>query len=187
MTALAAPRSVRRMGDVAVSDLSNVPVKGGVKIYQGAAVVFQGGFAAPASAIANVVPIGIALATIDNTAGADGDKKIEVRRGAFKFHNDGSITQAQMGSVVFFLDDNTVAATNGGGGPAAGTALLLDSDGVWVQVGGASGGGSSSDLPVYTDLTRPAPTTAGMLIFNSDDNDINVANGTNWYRDGVIT
>lgn len=35
-------------------------------------------------------------------------------------------------------------------------------------------------LPTYTNATRPAATTAGMLIFNSDDNAPNVADGTNW-------
>ena len=35
-------------------------------------------------------------------------------------------------------------------------------------------------LPVYTDATRPTAGTAGMVIFNSDDNFLNVDDGSNW-------
>ncbi len=45
-------------------------------------------------------------------------------------------------------------------------------------------------LDVYSNTSRPAPSTmpAGYTFFNSDDNYINVSDGTNW-RDptGAIT
>jgi hypothetical protein len=43
-------------------------------------------------------------------------------------------------------------------------------------------------LPTYTNATRPAPGTAGRLIFNSDDGQINIDDGTNWtLPDGTTT
>ena len=42
---------------------------------------------------------------------------------------------------------------------------------------------------VFTNASRPAPATvdAGTIIFNSDDNDLNVSDGTNWRLNGAIT
>ena len=41
----------------------------------------------------------------------------------------------------------------------------------------------------FTDATRPDPTSvdAGTIIFNSDDGDLNVSDGTNWKLNGVST
>ena len=43
-------------------------------------------------------------------------------------------------------------------------------------------------LPSYTDTTRPDPDVAGTQIWNTDDGQMNIADGTNWtLPDGSIT
>lgn len=43
-------------------------------------------------------------------------------------------------------------------------------------------------LPVFSDGTRPAAGTAGRLIFNTDDGQLNIDDGTNWtLADGTVT
>ena len=73
---------------------------------------------------------------IDNTGGADGDRKVVLRQGAFKFANKAGdlVTIALMGQTVYVTDDHTVQAT--GGGAAAGKLVRIDDDGsVLVSVG----------------------------------------------------
>ncbi len=53
---------------------------------------------------------------MDNSSGADGAKRILVRRGAFAANNSTStdeIKQTEMLKTVYFVDDNTVAKTDG--------------------------------------------------------------------------
>ncbi len=43
-------------------------------------------------------------------------------------------------------------------------------------------------LWTYSDATRPAPVNPGMLIFNTDDGQLNIATGTDWtLPDGTVT
>lgn len=43
-------------------------------------------------------------------------------------------------------------------------------------------------FPVFTDANRPLPGTAGRVIFNTTDGNLNIDNGTNWILpDGTIT
>lgn len=50
------------------------------------------------------------------------------------------------------------------------------------------GGSGKLALVVYTDATRPSAGIAGRVIFNSDDGQLNIDNGTNWtLPDGTIT
>ena len=49
---------------------------------------------------------------------------------------------------------------------------------------------ASPQLPVFSDTTRPGPTTVpvGYMIFNTDDNFSNTSDGTDWKDpDGVTT
>ena len=47
---------------------------------------------------------------------------------------------------------------------------------------------SELKLKVYTDATRPTPGTAGRIIYNSTDGNLNIDNGTNWILpDGTAT
>lgn len=46
----------------------------------------------------------------------------------------------------------------------------------------------SLQLPVVTDATRGSAGTAGRIVFNSDDGNLNIDDGTNWILpDGTTT
>ena len=92
------------------------PVKDGAKIFAGSLVAIQAdGHAVPASDAAATKVVGLAIATVDNTAGADGDLLVRVESGLFLLPAT-SITQAMVGSVMYVVDDQTfddVLGTNG--------------------------------------------------------------------------
>lgn len=46
----------------------------------------------------------------------------------------------------------------------------------------------NGEMPVLTDATRGSPGTAGRVIFNTDDGQLNIDDGTNWtLPDGTTT
>lgn len=134
MAALAAARNTpERAGDV-----FGFPVKTGVKIYAGALVVLDGGYAAPGKTATGLVAIGRCDELADNTGGGNGAITALVKRGVFKFGNSGggdTIAQADVGADCFIVDDQTVAKTNGGATRSvAGKIVGVDTDGVWVKI-----------------------------------------------------
>ncbi len=112
------------------------PVKAGAKIHAGALVVLDTGYAKPGAKAANLVFAGRAEAAADNSAGADGDLEVLVRRKrVFRWKNaagGGKVAQAQVGSAAYIADDETVTKT-ATGASKAGTVLAVDDDGVWVE------------------------------------------------------
>ena len=118
------------------AELINVPVLAAAKINAGSLVVATAvGFAAPGSTATTLSYLGRAEEAVDNTSGANGAKAVNVRRKlAFKWVNDGSITQANLMKNAYIVDDQTVAATDGGTTRSvAGRIVGVDSDGVWVE------------------------------------------------------
>lgn len=115
-----------------------VPMKAGVKIFQGAMVAIDSsGNAMPAGLLAggSVRAIGVAAATFDNTGGAAGAIECEVLLGVFKLANNAGelVTRASVGALCYVLDDQTVSLTNGTNTrPNAGIVQHVDSDGVRV-------------------------------------------------------
>jgi hypothetical protein len=110
------------------------PVKGGVKIYKGALVALNAGFAAPGATATGRIAIGKAAQTVDNTSGADGAAVIEIEQGVFKWANDGgdACVPADRGATVYITDDQTISKT-ATGKSAAGKLYEIDADGgVWV-------------------------------------------------------
>ncbi|WEA18928.1 hypothetical protein [Pseudomonas juntendi] len=108
----------------------------GVKIYAGAQVVLSAtGFAIPGKTATGLTYAGRAEDFADNTGGTDGAKTVEISRGcAFKWANDGTITQAHLLKQAYVVDDATVSATDGGGiRSASGRIVAIDSDGVWIE------------------------------------------------------
>lgn len=135
MAALAAARNTpERAGEVL-----GFPVKTNVKIYAGALVVLDGGYAAPGKTATGLVAIGRCDELADNTGGANGAITALVKRGVFKFGNSGggdAITQTEVGADCYVVDDQTVAKTNGGNTRSvAGKVVAIDSDGIWVKLG----------------------------------------------------
>lgn len=74
----------------------------------------------------------------------NGETKLEVQRGVFKFDNDGTnpVTVANLLKVVYIVDDATVSSLSTGRS-VAGICLGVDDAtsptgaGVWVEVGGS--------------------------------------------------
>lgn len=108
-------------------------VKGGVKIFQGALVVLASGLARPGYAATGLVFVGRAEETVDATALADGVATVKVRKGVFKWLNNGAdaLAAADVGAVAYVLDDATVTKT-ATGRSAAGSIFQVEADGVWI-------------------------------------------------------
>jgi hypothetical protein len=108
------------------------------KIFEGSIVCLSAtGFATPGATATALVADGVALSTVDNSAGADGDKTVEVEKGVFRFGNSAStdaITRAEIGDDCYIVDDQTVAKTSGSNTRSiAGKIVDVDSVGVWVR------------------------------------------------------
>lgn len=74
----------------------------------------------------------------DNTGGADDAFRVRIEPRTKKLQNSGAdpITQAMRGLDCYIVDNQTVAATNGGGTRSvAGKVILVESDGVYVEIG----------------------------------------------------
>jgi hypothetical protein len=113
-----------------------VPAAAGAVLHAGAiAVANATGYGAPGSTATTLTYIGRVEESVDNTGGADGALTVLVRRlNAFKWANDGSITQAHQGKTAYIVDDQTLAATDGGATrSAAGRIVGVESDGVWIE------------------------------------------------------
>lgn len=119
-----------------LGDEFNHPVAASTTIFMGSLIVLDAsGDAEPATTATGKVCIGRAEEAVDNSAGAAGDKTVQVRKGAFHFGNDGSIDRANIGDTAYLVDDQTLADTDGTGTrSAAGTIVDVDADGVWVQI-----------------------------------------------------
>lgn len=119
------------------AELISVPLAA-VKAYAGGiAAVNAAGYATPGATSAALTYLGRFEETVDNSAGAAGDKSVLVRRGkAFKFANSAgdAVTQASLGKLCYIVDDQTVALTNGNGTRSpAGIVLAVEADGVWIS------------------------------------------------------
>lgn len=105
-----------------------------VKVYRGGALgVIPGtGYARKISSTAYQF-LGVNLRTVDNSAGAAGDKVTTyARTGIFAFNQSG-LVQSDVGADVFFSDDNTITTTPNS--LRAGKLVTLDGDGkAWVAI-----------------------------------------------------
>lgn len=122
------------------------PQKGSTKIFKGALVALNGGYAAPGATATGRVAVGRAKRSTDTTGIADGgipkdlsgnsysQALVEIEEGTFKWANSGSdpVVAADVGATVWIEDDQTVSHTTTGKS-AAGKCVKLDADGVWVE------------------------------------------------------
>lgn len=118
------------------TDIVVIGVGAGLIIFGGSMVVVNAaGFAIPGKTATGLTFAGRAEEQVDNRGGVDGAVTVKVHRNrAFKWANDGSITQAQMLKTAYIVDDATVAATDSSGTrSAAGRIVGIDTDGVWVE------------------------------------------------------
>lgn len=130
--ALTADRNTPMRG----TGLAALPVAAGVRIYAGSLMAVDAtGFAIPGKVATGLTYAGRAEEAVDNTGGAAGAVRVQVRRNeAFKWTNDGTITQAYLFKPAFIVDDQTVGATDDSGKrSAAGRITGIDADGVWIE------------------------------------------------------
>lgn len=126
-----------RATPIKYGEVISVPVAAATRIPAGTLVMANAtGFATPGAANIALVYLGMAEEAVDNSAGANGDVQVRVRRGVqLKWANEPSdlVTQASLGRPCYVMDNQTVAKTNGTNTrPLAGTVLGIDADGVWV-------------------------------------------------------
>jgi hypothetical protein len=123
--------TARRVGDVV-----NHPVAASQNLFLGAiGMLNASGFLVKGSTATGLKPAGVIQARIDNSAGADGDNTVDVRKGCYLFKNDGSVTRVDIGSMAYVVDDETVANSDGTGTRSGlGQIVDLDDDGVWVTI-----------------------------------------------------
>lgn len=116
-------------------DTFNHPVAASSVIFAGSIVVLNAaGDAVPGSTATGLKAVGRAEQYIDNSGGVAGDKAVDVRKGTFRFENDGSIDRTDIEATAYIVDDQTVANTDGTGTrSAAGKIVDVDADGVWVK------------------------------------------------------
>jgi hypothetical protein len=133
MTAL----SKERLTNAREGYIFGVPLAAGAKVFQGGVVVLNAtGYGKAGLTAVSLIAAGVAQETVDNTGGADGALRAEVRRGVFGLVADASVTQAAVGKTVYLMDDQTVHATDGAGTrSAAGTLVDLESTVAWVRIG----------------------------------------------------
>jgi len=107
------------------------------KIYGGSIVCRNAaGAAVPGSTATTLKALGMAMQQVDNSAGLAGAKRVQIRKGTFRFANSSAgdlITAADIGNDCYIVDDQTVAKTNGTNTRSvAGKVHDVDADGVWV-------------------------------------------------------
>lgn len=134
MTALTADRNTAEL----IGEIDEYPVLAETVIYAGSIVVLDSsGWAKPAATATGLICAGRAEHRVDNSAGANGDRTVRVRRGVFRYANSADadeITKAEIGDTCYLVDDQTVAKTATGRSPA-GLVVSVDANGVGVFMG----------------------------------------------------
>jgi len=134
---------------MALTEDRNTPHKDGELLVLGMAAtkkVFAGSLAAtnatgyvlPAADAAGLTVVGMAEEQVDNSAGANGDLTVPIRRKkAFRFKNSAVnvVTVTDVGHPIYVEDDETVANAGGTNSIVAGICVGVDSAGVWLLPG----------------------------------------------------
>lgn len=128
-----------RTGSERVINRDKRPVAAAVKCIKGGlAAMNAAGFIQPASATAGNPVVGYFYETVDNTAGANGAKLVDVHyfkeRAVRLYANDGvaPVTIARRERTASILDDQTITLAT----PAAGDGVRVydvTSEGVWAE------------------------------------------------------
>ena len=93
------------------------PLAASVKVWKGSLLMRNAaGFVTRGATATGCIGIGRAETTVDNSAGAAGEKVASSGRGIFGFANSeggDAIGQADVGRLCYIVDDQTVAKTDG--------------------------------------------------------------------------
>jgi len=113
------------------------PVAASTTIYAGSIVMIdEAGYARPAASRAGLCgAVGVAVAKVDNSSGSAGDLDVQVQSGEFKFAGT-TLSQADVGKVVYAEDDQTIDNTRGVNEATAGILTEYVSASVgWIGIG----------------------------------------------------
>lgn len=164
--ALSAERNTQVLGEGGLPKLMSYPVLTGVKIWKGSIVVItSAGYAKPAVAAASLITVGIAMETVDNTAGSSGDLSVQVYQAVGCFAENGTAFDiSDVGQLCYIYDDQTVTQSSAATS-IAGTVMEVTSSGVWVYLGlAASVDGTAlaaTDAALAQEIVDLAATTSG--------------------------
>ena len=117
-----------------------LPVKAAEIIYQGVMVAYDPANSQALSAdptmAATAKVVGVLTGeTVDNTAGAKGDLKVNPQAGLFRVKSDGNLTAAHLYKTCRVVDDHTVGVPAGTDADRpAGLFVGLDGDYAWVLI-----------------------------------------------------
>lgn len=117
-------------------EIVEYPVAASTALYAGTLICLDSsGNAVNAADTAGLRVIGRAESDVDNSAGAAGDLKVQIRRAVFRFANSGTnaVDADDKGKICFVEDNQTVAETSTNK-VIAGRVHDVDTDGVWVDV-----------------------------------------------------
>ena len=111
-----------------------IPVAADTVIHEMTMVAINAdGYAVEASKAENLTVAGCALTLTDNSKGDAGAVSVPVRRAAFVWANDGSISQTDLLKDAYVSDAQTVTIT-AEGSSRAGKILAVDDDGVTIEM-----------------------------------------------------
>ena len=133
-------------------------------IYAGSIVaVNSAGAACPAADSSGYDVVGRAEVYQDNTgSGYSSTKTINVRRGVFKWANGDSITDADIGSLVYVTDDQTVQKGASSQNIIAGVVVKYESTGVWVDTHDIGAQGAITPASMAVSGAGTVGTTFGV-------------------------
>lgn len=115
--------------------------------------------------------IGRVAQAVDNSAGANDAKTVDVDTGIFRWGNSASgdaIAKADIGSTCYIVDDQTVAKTDGSSSRSpAGQVVDVDAQGVWVQMGFVDGplSGSLAAANNLSDVASKATARGNLGVY----------------------
>lgn len=135
MTALTAAFDAKRKDGKLVA----YPVGAGAKIFKGALACANTatGFVQTATDGANLLFVGVAYESVDNTGGAGGAKSIRLEKSGIFTYNSPTAAQTDVGKAVNIIDDNSVKTAATTNSIVAGTcAGYLDSGHLAVRIDG---------------------------------------------------
>ena len=133
---MAALTEARATASKAVDRKFTLPVAASATIYAGGMVnINSSGYAVAAtdSATDTRPAFGLALETVDNSSGSNGDKTVSLQEGIYLLGNDG-LAQANVGGNALIKDDQTVGAANVNGLIAGTVIEYVSASEVWVLI-----------------------------------------------------
>lgn len=111
-----------------------LPVAASTSIVEGHLVALDAGYAVLATKNTDLIAIGRAETSADNSKGKAGDVSVEVLRGVFLWDNDttNAVTQEHVGGKCYMSDSHTVSSLETGSS-VAGRVLGFEDDQVMVE------------------------------------------------------